>query len=229
MTTDPLANALETFSAPIENLIIALGQGIADAQRALDKNSIATQQSIDTDPVLSQYGLQATWYQFPTVQMQIKMSMSIAQDQNQQSSPSVGGALPLKLLPAKFRIIAQPLSASFQNQFNYDANAATQINLTLVPVPAPRSGDQVTTPPQLTPAEAQTIALAAGAPFVTTKNAQGATVDSKGNVYVIVTNFNAVSRVWYVIQYAPSNASIPSVVVAVDDTTKTAQIISTQQ
>jgi hypothetical protein len=228
MTTDPLANAVETFSAPIENLIIALGQGIAEAQKALDNNSIATQQAIDTDPVLSQYGLQATWYQFPTVQMQIKMSMSITQDQNQQSSPSVGGS-PILLPPGRFRIIAQPLSASFQNQFNYDANAATQIDVTLVPVPPPRSGDQVTTPPQLTAADAQTVALASGAPFVTTKNAQGATVDAQGNVYVIVTNFNAVARVWYVIQYVPSNASIPSVVVAVDDTTKTAQIISTQQ
>ncbi len=228
MTTDPLANAVETFSAPIENLIIALGQGISAAQKALDQNSIATQQAIDTDPVLSQYGLQATWYQFPTVQMQIKMSMSIAQDQDQQNSPSVAGS-PLLLSPARFRIIAQPLSASFQNQFNYDSNAATEVNLTLVPVPPPRSGDQVTTPPQLTAAEAQTIALASGAPFVTTKNAQGATVDSQGNVYVIVTNFNAVARVWYVIQYAPSNSSIASVVVAVDDTTKTAQIISTQQ
>ena len=41
MTTDPLANAVETFSAPIESVIIALGQGIADAQKALDNNSIA--------------------------------------------------------------------------------------------------------------------------------------------------------------------------------------------
>lgn len=85
----------------------------------------------------------------------------------------------------------------------------------------------MTTPPQLTPAEAQAVALASGAPFVTTKNAQGATVDGQGNVYVILTNFNAVARVWYVIQYVPANASIPGIVVAVDDTTKTAQIIST--
>src|SRR5271154_216524 len=103
MTTDPLANAVETFSAPIENVIIALGQGIAEAQKALDNNSIAVQQSIDTDPVLSQYGLQATWYQFPTVTMQIKMSMSITQEQtqNQSSSPSVAGVSTL-LTPARF-------------------------------------------------------------------------------------------------------------------------------
>src|SRR5215475_9999813 len=124
MTTDPLANAVETFSAPIESLIIALGQGVADAQKALDNNSIAVQQSIDTDPVLSQYGLQATWYQFPTVNMQIKMSMSITQDNQSQNTPNVGGS-PLLLNPARFRIIAQPLSASFQNQFNYDASTAT--------------------------------------------------------------------------------------------------------
>jgi hypothetical protein len=184
------------------------------------------QQSIDTDPVLSQYGLQATWYQFPTVNMQIKMSMSITQDNQTQSSPNVGGSQ-LLLSPARFRIIAQPLSASFQNQFNYDAKAATEINLTLVPVPPPRSGDQVTTPPQMTPAAAQAAALASGAPFVTTKNAQGATVDAQGNVYVIITNFNATARVWYVIQYAPSNAAIPTVVVAVDDATQTARILST--
>ena len=163
MTTDPLANAVETFSAPIENMIIALGQGIAEAQKALDNNSIAVQQSIDTDPVLSQYGLQATWYQFPTVTMQIKMSMSIAQDQNQQSSPSVAGS-PTLLTPARFRIIAQPVSASFQNQFNYDSSAATEINLTLVPVPAPKSGNQVTTPPKLTEAQAQAVALAVERP-----------------------------------------------------------------
>jgi hypothetical protein len=226
MTTDPLANAVETFSAPIESVIIALGQGIADAQKALDNNSIAVQQSIDTDPVLSQYGLQATWYQFPTVNMQIKMSMSITQDNQSQSSPNVGGS-PLLLSPTRFRIIAQPLSASFQNQFNYDSNAATEINLTLVPVPPPASGNQVTTPAKMTPAEAQAVALASGAPFVTTKNAQGATVDAQGNVYVIITNFNATARVWYVIQYAPSNTAIPTVVVAVDDATQTARILST--
>jgi len=79
----------------------------------------------------------------------------------------------------------------------------------------------------MTPAASQAAALASGAPFVTTKNAQGATVDAQGNVYVIITNFNATARVWYVIQYAPSNAAIPTVVVAVDDATQTARILST--
>jgi len=32
MAADPLENALESFSAPIESVISALGQGIADAR-----------------------------------------------------------------------------------------------------------------------------------------------------------------------------------------------------
>jgi len=226
-TTDPLANAVETFSAPIESLIIALGQGIAQAQQDMDRNSIKTQLAIDTDPVLSQYGLQATWYQFPSVNMQLKMSLSITQDNTQASQPNTPHAVSPVLLSQRFRLIAQPLSASFQNQFNYDAQAATQVNVTIVPVPAPKSGDQVTTPPQMTPASVQAVALKSGAPFVTTTNAQGQTVDAAGNVYTMAINFNGAARVWYVLQYAPSNAAIPTVVVAVDDATQTASIIST--
>jgi len=227
-STDPLANAVEAFSAPIENVIIALGQGIAQAQQALDQNSIQTQEQIDSDPILSQYGLQATWYQFPTVNMQLKMSLSIAEDQT-ASAPAAAGAgaaVNLQLPPQRFRIIAQPLSAAFQTHFNYDAQAATQINITLVPVPPPKTGNAVNSPPAMTQAAVLTVALAAGAPFITTTNAQGATVDAAGNVYVMVANFNATVRVWYVMQYAPSNASINPVVVAVDDGTHTARIIS---
>jgi hypothetical protein len=226
--TPPLAAAVETFSAPIEDLIVALGQGLAQAQQALDQNSIKTQEAIDTDPVLSQYGLQATWYQFPNVNMQLKMSLSIAQDQQNPPSQVAARGLIAPINAVPLRIIAQPLSASFQSQFNFDASAATQVNLTIVPVPAPASGSQV--PPQMTQAQVQTVALASSAPFVTTTDSHGnkipATTDSKGNALSLIINFNAASRVWYVIQYAPSNNTVPNVVVAVDDATQSVRIIS---
>jgi len=232
--TDPLANAVESFSAPIESVIIALGQGIAAAQKALDANSVATQEQIDADPVLSQYGLQATWYQFPTVSMQLKMSLTITQDQTSSSSPSAAGpnvSLPSALLtPNRFRLIAQPLSASFQNQFNYDSSAATQVNVTIVPVPPPKSGNQVSSPPQMKEAAvvavAESTAQAAGKPFIT-PNTQGQIVDSSGNVYTISTTFNATSGTWYVLEYAPSNPNISAIAVAVDDATQTGRVVIT--
>lgn len=217
MPTDPLANAVETFAAPIDALIIALGQGIAQAQQALDQNSIKTQETIDTDPVLSQYGLQATWYQFPSVSMQLKMSLSIAQDQTSSISP--GGP------PGALRLVAQPTSASFQTHFNYDATAATELNLTIVPVPPPKPGNQVSTPPNMKPADVQAAALASAAPFVKTKDGQPATVDAGGNALTLTINFNASARIWYVLQYAPSNATVKPVIVAVDDGTKSVRII----
>ena len=227
-TNDPLANAVETFAAPIEDLIVALGQGIAQAQQSLDQNSVQMQETIDTDPVLSQYGLQATWYQFPTVTMQLKMSLSIAQDQPQAASQAI--SLPIVAQINRTRLIAQPLSAAFQSQFNYDAQAATQVNLTLVPVPPPKSGNQVTAPPNMTAAAVQTAALASPAAFVTTTDASGnkipATTDSQGNALSLIINFNATARVWYVIQFAPSNAAVSPVVVAVDDGTGSVRVIS---
>ena len=220
-TTDPFANAVEAFSAPMEHLIIALGQGLATAQNDLDRNSIQTQEAIDADPILSQYGLQATWYQFPTVSMQLKMSLSIAEEQTTTSS---GGTSPL---PPRIRLVAQPLSASFQKQFSFDAQAATEINLTIVPVPPPRNANPLNAPsPTMTQDAVTAKALASTAPFVKTKNAQGQIVDPAGNVYVMAVNFNASARLWYVIQYAPSNASITPIVVAVDDATQTVRQIS---
>jgi hypothetical protein len=240
MAFDPLDNALESFSAPIEAVISALGQGIAEAQRALDLNSVQMQETIDSDPVLSQYGLQATWYQFPKVDLQLTMSLTVAEDdttsQNAPSSPAAVRALSPKLSSASFkaiRLVAQPVSASFQSHFNYSGQAASQIKLSIVPVPAPRPGDQVTLPPSMQTADVQKAALTSPAKFLTLKDSQGnlspAPTDSQNppNALRFDLNFNASSRTWYVLQYAPANKAVVPVVVAVDDASKAVRIIST--
>jgi hypothetical protein len=243
MAFDALKNALETFSAPLESVIAALGQGIAQAQQALDRNSIQTQETIDADPLLSQYGLQATWYQFPKVDLQLTMSLAVAEEQTttQETSSSSGASPPAPLgatgvsgasMVSAFRLVAQPVSASFQSHFNYSGQAASQITLAIVPVPAPRAGDQVTLPPKLQPADVQQLVLASGAKFITAKDQQGntifATVDSQSPPNALRTdiNFNASSRTWYVLQYAPANKNVVPVVVAVDDASKAVRVIS---
>ena len=228
MPDNTLANAVETFSAPIEGVIVALGKGIAEAQKALDLNSIQTQEQIDSDPALSRPGLQATWYQFPRVDLQLKLSLSIAEDRPVAAAAGSAGAgaaaaVPITAAPTR-RLIAQPVSASYQNHFNYNAEAASLITLSIVPVPAPRAGDQVTLPPRLTPDQAQAAALASPAKFATT-------TDSKGNKIPVANrrfdiNFNAAARLWYILQYDPANASVQAVVVAVDDVTGSARVIS---
>ncbi len=228
MATDPLAGAVEVFAAPIENLIIALGQGISLAQQALDKNSIQSQQTIDADPVLSQYGLQATWYQFPSVTMELKLSLSISQDQS-STPPSSVIALPGTTLNS-MRIVAQPLSASFQTHFSYDAQAASQVNVTIAPVPAPKVAGSIATPPLMLPDRVQAAALASAAKFVATTDSSGNTIpaptDGQGNTLTFALNFNPSSALWYVLQYAPANPGVKPVVVSVDDASGNVVVIS---
>src|SRR5919201_5320630 len=70
----------EVFSAPIESVIAALGKSIGAAQAALDRSSIATQDALDADPVMSGLGLQATWYQLPRVDLELKLSMTMSEE-----------------------------------------------------------------------------------------------------------------------------------------------------
>ena len=225
MADDPFKNATEVFSAPIEGVIVALGKGIGEAQNALDQSSLKMQETIDADPSLSGLGLQATWYQFPRVELQLKLALTVVEDRTTPSTPPAGGGGPLASLALiKRRLIAQPVSAAYQNHFNYNAQASSQITLSIVPVPAPRAGDQVTLPPKLTIEAVQAAALASAATFVTTTEAGKKIPDPKLRFDI---NFNAAARLWYVLQYDASNSSIKAVVVSVDDVTGAVNVIST--
>jgi hypothetical protein len=225
MADNPLTNVVEVFSAPIEGVIVALGKGIADAQSALDQNSVKTQEAIDADPVLSRQGVQATWYQFPRVDLRLKLALTVVEDNPAPAAaPSLAPGAPIKTLAVARRLIAQPVSAAYQNHFNYDAQASSEITLSIVPVPPPRAADQSTIPPRMTADQVQTAALASPAGFVTT-------TDSNGNKIPVANlrfdvNFNAAARTWFVLQYDPANPAAKVVVVAVDDVTGSVRVIS---
>lgn len=228
MAVNPLDNAVELFSAPIEGVILALGKGIAEAQASLDQNSIKSQQAIDADPALSGLGLQATWYQMPQVQLELKLAMAIAQESSQpvfalSAASEVPIALPVARQPS-FRLMAQPASAAFQNHFNFNMQATSTITLSIVPVPAPRASDQSTVTPRLTFDQVEQLALQSGAAFSTIIDG-GKKVPAPNLRFDV--NFNGMGRLWYVLQYDAANPGGKSVVVAIDDVTSAVRIIST--
>jgi len=221
MPVDPIANAVETFSAPIEGLIVALGKGIAEAQTEMDRNSIRTQEAIDADPVLSRLGLQATWYQFPRVDLELKLAVTVVEDHSTTSTAAARGIV--TDLPVARRLVAQPVNASYQSHFNYNAQASSTITLSIVPVPPQVSAEQTATPPRLTRDQAQDAALNSPAAFSSTlvqrKKVPLATLRFD-------INFNASSRLWYVLQYDQADPAAKAVVVTVDDVTGMVRIIS---
>jgi hypothetical protein len=83
-----------------------------------------------------------------------------------------------------------------------------------VPVPPPRAGDAASVPARLSPEEVRKAALGSNAGF---------TEDPKLRFDV---NFNAAARVWYVLEYDPTQPEGKAVVVSVDDETGAVRVIS---
>jgi hypothetical protein len=174
----------DLISTPLEELLVALGSGIGRSQAALDRHSIEIQRLIAEDPVLAQYGLEATWYQIPTTQLELKIAVAMEEPAAQPPTqpPIVEGFL--RRLP---RIWAQPVNARYTNQFAYDIQAASTVTLSVVAVPPPGAATAV----RPTKDEAEVLSLATPHLFV----------DASGTPTPRITiNFNPGARAWFVVQ-----------------------------
>jgi hypothetical protein len=140
------------------------------------------------------------------------------------STPTPRAATISRGLFKPVKLIAQPVSASYQNRFNYDVQAASTIKLTVVPVPPPAAGGQAVAPANLSPEDVQALALKSSAGFKTVTQAGQAVPDPKLRFDV---NFNGAARVWYVLQYDPADPTLKAIVVAIDDVTSKVRVIPT--
>lgn len=192
---DPAQEIADLISSPLEALLVSLGSGIGRSQAELDRHSIETQRRIDEDPVLAQYGLQATWYQIPRTELELKVAVAMERGQEvrrddvatppplEPAGTLVGGRLFERPLP---RLFVQPVNARYSNQFHYDVNAASTVKLTITAVPP--AGEAAAGRPTQTEA----AILERAAPHLVEEAGAPA-----GRVTV---NFNAGQRAWYVVQ-----------------------------
>lgn len=202
----------DLLSAPLEEVLVALGRGIGRSQAELDRHAIDIQREIDEDPVLAQYGLEATWYQIPTTELELKVAVSVedlpAQTGPQMPIPLIAGR---ELRPPP-RLLLQPVNARYTNQFGYDIHAASTVKLSVVAVPPPGSASTAVRP-QRTAEEAVAAAVAEGHLFV----------DEDGVPEPRLTvNFNPGQRAWYVVQTAEVDDRVElRALVKLDDETGT--------
>ncbi len=127
---DHITNRVEeVLVRPLAEVLSRIGQGVADAQRALDLNSIATQTLLSTDPVLMEYGLEATWYHMPEVNVELKMNLSMQAEDTVKNT---------KVVLRKLRIYAAPFNAAYQNTFRADVAGTSQVRARIVSIPPRR-------------------------------------------------------------------------------------------
>jgi hypothetical protein len=214
---DELRNVVEVFSAPIEGLIVALGRDISAAQAELDRNSLKAQEQIDADTRLTGLGLQAPWHQLPRVDFRLKMAVTTVAPPPARATGAVTPGAPI--LGTAVRLVAPPISAAYQNPFDYDLRGSSELSLSIVPVPQPLAPAESTLPPRLSPEEARATAMRSRSAGFSTR--RGEPVSGRR----VETNFNPLTREWFVLQFDPKDPDKDPVVAAVDDATGSVRVI----
>ena len=210
----PAQRIADLLSTPLEQLIVALGSGIGRSQAELDRHTIETQAEIDQHPVLSQYGLEATWYQIPTTDLELKMAISLEEPAETARGLAPAAGEPLSLgLPDRLKVLprlwAQPANARLTNQFGFTVDAASTVRLTLQAVPPPARATAAQ------PAASEAEVMAAVRPLLLPKD--DVSTPPSGRVSV---NFNPGAAAWYVVQSEEAAGTVRLRVLAkVDDAT----------
>jgi hypothetical protein len=195
------------ITAPMEAVIIALGVGIAKAQRELDLHSIVLQKEINEDPTLSEYGLQAQWYQIPKAELELNIAIAMEEKDAAAKVPGLKSGLAKALEPYRLKQIHfQPVNAAYTNQFDYNVQASSKLKLSFAPVPPP-VGETGATPKM--PRED------------VLKTASGYLKKPPANISTrVIANFNGQGRLWFVLQYRVDEETLTRLaLVVVDDET----------
>ncbi|WGH74250.1 hypothetical protein P8625_08970 [Tenacibaculum tangerinum] len=126
----------DAFAAPLGDFIASIGEGVGEAQAALDEGSLRqTLEIYNSDPdkspeilkMLRDVGYQPTFYTIPKTTAKAKISLSISQ---QSTNGSVQNSRAFKP-----KMYATPVNASNANKYNLGLNATAEIQFDIVPVP----------------------------------------------------------------------------------------------
>jgi hypothetical protein len=145
MPSNPVADLLaESVATPLGEVIAAVGQGVAEAQRALDDAALAATLAIYEDQgdagisLLRDIGYRPTFYVLPDTACEVQVSMRIGGTGGADGS---AGTASLPGAVGKGRTYVTPVDASFQQRFGFQASAAAKLTFRIVPVPPPSALD----------------------------------------------------------------------------------------
>ncbi|WP_294671621.1 hypothetical protein [uncultured Fluviicola sp.] len=143
-TNNPVQLFSELLGGPLGELISSVGQGVGDAQAALDQGAL--QQTLDIYDIskdedrsteelnlvnlIREMGYQPTFYSIPETEVEAQISLSLDL-KSEQSTPTTGYTL------SKYKVNATPLNAGNMNRYGIQADAMAKLKFKIVPVPPP--------------------------------------------------------------------------------------------
>lgn len=130
------------LSGSLGDLISSIGEGVGEAQAALDRGSLAKylelyQQNDEEVPdhileLLRSIGYQPTFYTIPETEVEAKIALSISA---KTIDHQAGGS--------KVRMYGMPSNPGNVNQFNAEVNSFATLKFKILPVPPPEGMDQM--------------------------------------------------------------------------------------
>jgi len=118
----------EVLVRPLGEVLARVGEGVAEAQRALDLQAIATRTLIENDPVLRESGLSETWYHMPEVTLELRLSLSMTRENEVQAG---------RVTRSRLRLLATPHNAQVQNRQRLGVEGTSLLKARIVSVPPP--------------------------------------------------------------------------------------------
>lgn len=147
----------DIVASPLGEVIASVGEGVAEAQQALDEGSLAKTLEIYSEggeealKVLREIGYRPTFYALPDTTGEVRVSMRLGKSsagtsvQQRSLQPAISTQLARmgRNIGVKPRIYATPVDAGYANRFGYQANISAKLSFKIVPVPAPDGVDEI--------------------------------------------------------------------------------------
>ncbi len=190
----------DVTASPLGDVIAAVGEGVAEAQQALDEGSLAKTLEIYTEggddllKVLKDIGYRPTFYTLPETTGEVKVALQLGN----VGQPTPAATTAKKLRPElsaklsrvgmnvapKPRIYASMVDGGYANRYSYQADISAKLTFKIVPVPPPEGADELRRMVNLSGSKeaATTVAdarnLTAEEFVLIVKNAEGTVLDA---------------------------------------------------
>lgn len=176
MANNPYQYQKDAFASSLGDFIASIGEGVGEAQAALDQGSLRqTLEIYNADPdtadatlkLLREIGYQPTFYTLPKTTAKAKISLSISQTKSNTLSGNQ---------PFRTKMYATPVNASNINKYNMNLNASAELQFDIVPVP---------------PSDSQVIRFVPNVIYKTVDHEDGSTSEVKRTFSEIKTLLNS--------------------------------------
>lgn len=112
-------------SLDLSEYLIEIARGVAEAQQILDENSIESAKKLADEDLARQWGISATWFRIPEVEVELKLAFDLR-------GPSAGDD--------SSRLTCTSVNAMYQNTFAFGINAASNLKARIVAIPHGAAG-----------------------------------------------------------------------------------------